>query len=714
MDTNRFLITTKAEMDAKGWAELDFVLITGDAYVDHPSFAGSVIGRLLEHHGYRVGLIAQPDWNDVNAFKILGKPRLASLVTAGNLDSMLNKFTAAKKFRHTDGYSPGGESGHRPDRATLVYANRMREAFRDVPVIIGGIEASLRRFAHYDYWSDTVRRSILQDSKSDALIYGMGERQILELAKALDEGRFEERLPYIKGICYMSKEKPEGNFVECPSFEAVKADKKDFAEAFRIQYYEQDPFIGKTIIQAHGDRYLVQNSPALPLDQEQMDEVYNLPFTRQWHPAYDAAGGVPALSEVQFSLVSHRGCFGSCSFCAITSHQGRIIQNRSHESLVKEAKRMIEMPDFKGYIHDVGGPTANFRHLACQKQAKFGACPGKNCAAPVACEHLDTSHDDYLDLLRKLRKLKGVKKVFVRSGLRYDYVLEDNNRQFVKELCEHHVSGQLKVAPEHVSKNVTDIMGKAGKDVFLQFKDWFDAANRQLGKKQYLVPYFMSSHPGCTLSDAIELAEFLRDQGMNPEQVQDFIPTPGSLSTAMYYTEINPLTGEPIYVPKKAHDKAMQRALMQYKRPENYKLVHEALIKANRKDLIGFGPHCLIPPRPIKNYAPQGRGGAATGGARGTSSGSFRGTSSGAARGGAKGSSQGYRNTGKNDFRGGARSAGGSQGYAAEGRSRNSGKSDFRGGLGTGRAGNGVRGAKMSGRADIGMNKRGKSGKNGR
>lgn len=595
-----FLITERAEMEARGWAELDFVLITGDAYVDHPSFAGSVIGRLLEHHGYRVGLIAQPDWQDVNAFKTLGKPRLASLVTAGNLDSMLNKFTAAKKFRHNDDYSPGGESGHRPDRATLVYANRMREAFRDVPVIIGGIEASLRRFAHYDYWSDTVRRSLLVDSKADVLIYGMGEKQILELAKALDENRMEEQLPSIKGICYMSKTLPDGKVVECPSYEIVKEDKKQFAEAFRLQYYEQDPFIGKTVAQLHGDRYVIQNSPALPLTQAEMDEVYSLPFTRRWHPRYDAKGGVPALSEVQFSLVSHRGCFGSCSFCAITSHQGRIIQNRSHESLITEAERMIQMPDFKGYIHDVGGPTANFRHTACQKQGTKGACPGKNCAAPHACENLDTSHDDYLDILRKLRKLKGVKKVFVRSGLRYDYVLEDNNREFVKELCEHHVSGQLKVAPEHVSEAVTEIMGKADKSVFLKFKDWFETANRQLGKKQYLVPYFMSSHPGCTLADAVELAEFLRDQKMTPEQVQDFIPTPGSLSTAMYYTGINPLTGEAVYVAKKGRDKAMQRALMQYKNPDNYDLVREALVKAGRTDLIGFGPLCLIPPRPIK------------------------------------------------------------------------------------------------------------------
>lgn len=594
-----FLITERAEMEARGWAELDFVLITGDAYVDHPSFAGSVIGRLLEHHGYRVGLIAQPDWQDVNAFKVLGKPRLASLVTAGNLDSMLNKFTAAKKFRHNDAYSPGGESGHRPDRATLVYANRMREAFRDVPVIIGGIEASLRRFAHYDYWSDTVRRSLLVDSKADVLIYGMGEKQILELAKALDENRLIEQLPIIKGICYMSKTLPEGKIKECPSYEIVKEDKKQFAEAFRIQYYEQDPFIGKTVAQLHGDRYVIQNSPALPLTQAEMDEVYSLPFTRRWHPRYDAKGGVPALREVQFSLVSHRGCFGSCSFCAITSHQGRIIQNRSHESLIAEAERMIAMPDFKGYIHDVGGPTANFRHTACEKQGTKGACPGKNCAAPHACENLDTSHDDYLAILRKLRKLKGVKKVFVRSGLRYDYVLEDNNREFVKELCEHHVSGQLKVAPEHVSEAVTEIMGKADKTVFLKFKDWFETANRQLGKKQFLVPYFMSSHPGCTLADAVELAEFLRDQKMTPEQVQDFIPTPGSLSTAMYYTGINPLTGEAVYVAKKGRDKAMQRALMQYKNPDNYDLVREALVKAGRTDLIGFGPLCLIPPRPI-------------------------------------------------------------------------------------------------------------------
>ena len=602
----QYLITTKAEMDERGWAELDFVIISGDAYVDHPSFAPTVIGRLLESYGYRVGIIAQPDWNDVNAFKVLGKPRLASLVTAGNLDSMLNKFTAAKKHRRDDGYSPGGESGRRPDRATVVYANRMREAFKGVPVVIGGIEASLRRFAHYDYWSDTVRRSILMDSKADVLIYGMGEKQIREIAEALDKDQLQKRLPAIKGICYVANTVPE-NAIECPSYEAISADKEVFAKAFKMQFDEQDPYYGKAVAQGHGNRYIVQNSPALPLTQEEMDHVYSLPYTRKWHPMYDAAGGVPALAEVQFSITSHRGCFGSCSFCAITSHQGRIIQNRSHQSILDEAHRMTTMDGFKGYIHDVGGPTANFRHVACDKQLKVGACKGKTCAAPKACPQLNTNHDDYVSILRKVRNVKGVKKVFVRSGLRYDYVLDDNNKDFVRELCEHHVSGQLKVAPEHVSEHVTTIMGKANKSYFLKFKSWFDEANRKLGKQQFLVPYFMSSHPGCTLEDAIELAEFLRDQNMTPEQVQDFIPTPGSLSTAMYYTGINPLTGEPVYVAKKGRDKAMQRALMQYKREENYDLVKEALLKANRRDLIGFGPLCLIPPRYIKRNSSTSR-----------------------------------------------------------------------------------------------------------
>lgn len=596
---NSFLITTPEEMAERGWAELDFVLISGDAYVDHPGFAAAVIGRLLESKGYRVGIIAQPDWNKVESFTILGKPRLAALVTAGNLDSMLNKFTAAKKIRREDDYSPGGEAGHRPDRATLVYANRAKEAFRDVPLIIGGIEASLRRFAHYDYWSDMVRRSILPDSKADVLIYGMGEKQIVALAKALDSGKLKESLATIDGICYMEKSMDtRQDVILCPSYEEVKSDKRVFAQAFKIQYEEQDPFYGKGIAQRHGDRYVIQNRPAAPLTTAEMDEVYRLPYLRQWHPMYNEKGGVPALAEVQFSLVSHRGCFGNCSFCAIASHQGRIIQNRSHESILKEATKMIAMEGFKGYIHDVGGPTANFRHTACAKQGVSGACRNKNCAAPEVCPNLDTSHKDYLSLLRKVRKLPKVKKVFVRSGLRYDYVIADSNQAFVKELCEHHVSGQLKVAPEHISRRVTEIMGKSDVSTFLKFKDWFTKANEALGKKQYLVPYFMSSHPGCTLSDAIELAEFLRDQHMNPEQVQDFIPTPGSLSTAMYYSGLHPITGETVYTAKGAHDKAMQRALLQYKNPDNYDLVYEALKKAHRHDLIGFGPKCLIrPPR---------------------------------------------------------------------------------------------------------------------
>ncbi len=604
----RFLITEPEEMKALGWDELDFVLISGDAYVDHPSFAAAVIGRYLEKKGYRVGIIDQPDWHDVESFKKLGKPRLASLVTAGNLDSMLNKFTAAKKVRREDDYSPGGEAGHRPDRATLVYANRMREAFPQVPIVIGGIEASLRRFAHYDYWSDKVRGSILFDAKADILVYGMGEKQIVDIAQALDKGTWREDLREIRGICYISKDIPQGDSVICPSFEEVKSDKMAFADAFRLQYDEQDPYYGRRLVQAHSNRYLVQNPPALPLTQEEMDDVYDLPYTRTWHPKYDSCGGVPALSEVQFSLVSHRGCFGSCSFCAITNHQGRIIQNRSHQSLIDEAKRMISLDNFKGYIHDVGGPTANFRHLACDKQAVYGACRGRTCAAPEPCDNLNTNHDDYINLLRKIRSLKGVKKVFVRSGLRYDYVLADNNKAFVKELCQYHVSGQLKVAPEHISKRVTTMMGKAGKEEFLTFKQWFEEANRQLGKKQYLVPYFMSSHPGCTLDDAIELAEFLRDQGMYPEQVQDFIPTPGSLSTCMYYTGINPLDGKPVFVEKKGRGKAMQRALMQYRNNDNYDLVKEALIKANRRDLIGFGPQCLIPPRPIGRHKGDNKG----------------------------------------------------------------------------------------------------------
>lgn len=598
-----FLVTSREDMKRRGWDQLDFVYINGDAYVDHPGFAAALIGRVLESRGYRVGLISQPDWHSADAFKALGRPRLAALITAGNLDSMLNEKTAARKFRSRDSYSPGGETGHRPERATIVYANRMREAYKDVPIIIGGIEASLRRFAHYDYWSNKVRHSILLDSKADILSYGMGEHSIVEIADALAEGKSVAEMYDIRGICYVTGKPPVSDkTVVCPSYEAVRDDKAAFAKAFKMQYEEQDPFYGKTIIQPSENRFVVQTPPALPLSTEEMDAIYELPFQRRWHPDYDAAGGVPALQEVQFSLTSQRGCFGHCHFCAIASHQGRIIQHRSQESLVRETERMTKLPGFKGYIHDVGGPTANFRHVACQKQLTDGVCRNRHCIGSETCRNLNTSHDDYLELLRKIRHVKGVKKVFVRSGLRYDYVLADGNKEFVKELCQYHVSGQLKVAPEHVVKHVTDLMGKADVNAFLTFKDWFDEANRELGKKQYLVPYFMSSHPGCTLKDAVSLAEFLRDMHMQPEQVQDFIPTPGSLSTAMYYTGINPLTGQTltgqkVYVARKAEEKQMQRALMQYKNPANYDIVYKALCLTGRRDLIGYGPKCLVAPR---------------------------------------------------------------------------------------------------------------------
>ncbi len=604
--SSQFLVTSRRDMEERGWDQLDFVYINGDAYVDHPSFAAAVIGRVLESRGYRVGIISQPDWYSAEPFKALGRPRLAALITAGNLDSMLNEKTAAKKFRSRDNYSPGGEMGRRPERATIVYANRMREAYKDVPIIIGGIEASLRRFAHYDYWSNKVRHSILLDSKADILSYGMGERSVAEIADALAEGKTTAEMYDIRGICYVTNRAPlSDKAVMCPSYEEVRDNKKAFAEAFKIQYEEQDPYYGRTIIQPSENRFVVQTPPALPLTTEEMDAIYELPFQRRWHPMYDEAGGVPALQEVQFSLTSQRGCFGHCHFCAITSHQGRIIQYRSHESLLREAKRMTELPDFKGYIHDVGGPTANFRHEACSKQRISGACRSRHCIGSEVCPNLDTSHEDYRQLLRKIRQVPGVKKVFVRSGLRYDYVLADQNKKFVEELCQYHVSGQLKVAPEHVVKHVTDLMGKAGVQAFLKFKEWFDEANRKLGKKQYLVPYFMSSHPGCTLRDAVELAEFLRDMHMQPEQVQDFIPTPGSLSTAMYYTGMNPLTGEKVYVVRRPEEKQMQRALMQYKNPANYDIVYKALCQAGRRDLIGFGPKCLIPPRRLKGTRPE-------------------------------------------------------------------------------------------------------------
>lgn len=593
---NEFLPISLRDAKARGWDELDFIFISGDAYVDHPGFGPAILCRLLEKHGYRVGIIAQPDWHTNMDFMKLGKPRLAFLVSAGNMDSLLNKFTAAKRVRHQDAYSPGGRSGCRPERATIVYCNRLREAYPDVPIVIGGIEASLRRLAHYDYWTDAVRRSILVDSMADLLVFGMGERALLEIAAELHRGILVQNIQDIGGTCYRVPNFDYiYDYIKLPSFDEIRCDKEAFSEAFKLAYLEQDPIRGKRLAQQNGEWCVVENPPALPLTQEEMDEVYDLPYQRKWHPCYDAAGGVPALQEVQFSLASHRGCFGGCNFCAIISHEGQIIQCRSHESLLREARILTKLPGFKGYIHDVGGPTANFRRTSCDEQLTRGTCRGKTCLSPIPCKNLKADHSDYLDLLRKLRNVPGVKKVFVRSGVRFDYLLlaEDG---FLEELCRHHISGQLKVAPEHVSEKVTWLMGKTGKKIFLRFAKKFRQVNDSLGKKQYLVPYFMSSHPGATLKDAVELAEFIRDMGHRPEQVQDFIPTPGTLSTCMYHTGVHPLTGEHVHVAKSPEEKRMQRALMQYWMPQNREIVREALRKAGRQDLIGYDKKCLVPP----------------------------------------------------------------------------------------------------------------------
>ncbi|AJQ27664.1 UPF0313 protein ygiQ [Pelosinus fermentans JBW45] len=601
---NDFLPISKEDMIKRGWDRLDFLFVSGDAYIDHPSFGPAILCRLLQKYGYRVGIISQPDWRSTLDFKKMGKPRLGVLVSAGNLDSMLNKFTAAKKFRSTDNYSPGGKAGCRPDRATIVYCNRIREVWKDIPIIIGGIEASLRRFAHYDYWSNSIRRSILIDSRADILIYGMGEKQLKEIAEQLQQGFKISDIRNVQGTCYKTDSIEHlWNYIETPGYDDVNTNKQAFSQAFKIQYQEQDAIRGKTIVQNHGEFSIVQNAPALPLTTEEMDEIYDLPYQRTYHPIYEKSGGVPAIQEVKFSLVSHRGCFGGCSFCAIVSHQGRIIQSRSHESILNEAKIIIAMPDFKGYIHDIGGPTANFRIQSCQKQSERGTCKAKQCLAPTPCKELMTNHTDYLTLLRTLRALPGVKKVFIRSGLRYDYLMADpSNEEFLRELCEHHISGQLKVAPEHISPKVTNLMGKSGKGVYLKFMQAYKRVNERIGKEQYLVPYFMSSHPGSGLKEAIELAEFIRDLNYRPEQVQDFIPTPGSLSTCIYYTGINPFTNEKVYVAKDIHEKKMQRGLMQYRDPKNYYLVYEALTKANRQDLIGYGPKCLIRPPHNANH----------------------------------------------------------------------------------------------------------------
>lgn len=597
----KFLPICKKDLIDRGIEQLDFVFISGDAYVDHPSFGTAVIARMLEDEGFSVGIIAQPNWNDAEDFKKLGKPRLGFLINSGNIDSMVNHYTAAKKKRSDDLYSPGGKGGFRPDRAVIVYANRAREAYKDVPIILGGIEASLRRFAHYDYWDDKVRRSILLDSKADLIVYGMGEKTIIEIANLLNYGMSIDKMTGVRGTVYLSKTTENlKDYIESPSFEEVSTDKKAYGESFKLQSYEQDGIRGKTLIQRHGDRYVIQNPPQLPLGQEEMDRVYNLPFMRTYHPIYEKQGGIPAINEVKFSITSHRGCFGSCSFCALTFHQGRTIQNRSQDSIIKEAGEMINDKDFKGYIHDVGGPTANFRHKSCKLQETHGVCKTKQCMHPKPCKNLIVNHSEYLSLLRKLRRLPGVKKVFIRSGIRYDYLMYDKNDEFFKELCEHHISGQLKVAPEHINERVLSQMGKPTRDVYEKFVTKYHAINKNLGKKQFLVPYLMSSHPGSDLHAAIELALYIKEMGYTPEQVQDFYPTPGSLSTTIYYTGVNPFTGEEIYVPKNQREKNMQRALLQYNLPQNYSLVREALIKANREDLIGFDRKCLIPPRPPK------------------------------------------------------------------------------------------------------------------
>ncbi|BAE83757.1 YgiQ family radical SAM protein [Desulfitobacterium hafniense] len=593
----QFLPISKQDMKKRGWEELDFLLITGDAYVDHPSFGIAIISRVLEKHGYKVGIIAQPNWRDVKAFQALGRPRLACLVSGGNLDSMVNHYTAAKKRRQKDVYSPGGKAGLRPDHATIVYTNKVREAFPGLPVIIGGIESSLRRFAHYDFWSDKVKRSILLDSQGDLLVFGMGEKAIVEVAHALNDGEPIAEVQGVRGTMVpWKKEIPEG-IIQLPAYQDVVGDKRKYAESFWVQYNQQDPYYGKAMYQSHGQVGVIQYPPAYPLTQAEMDGVYALPYVGSYHPVYEEAGGVPAIEEVEFSLVSSRGCYGGCSFCALTFHQGRIIQGRSAESIVREAEQLTWSPRFKGYIHDVGGPTANFRRPACKAQLKRGACPHKQCLFPAPCAKADVDHTEYIDLLRRLRNLPKVKKVFVRSGIRYDAVLADKNTTFLRELCEHHVSGQLKVAPEHISEKVLKRMGKPGKKVYERFADEFKTINEDLGKKQYLVPYLMSSHPGSGLREAIELAEYVRDMGVNPEQVQDFIPTPGSLSTCMYYTGLDPRTMEKVYVPRTMEEKAMQRALIQYRNPKNYDLVEKALKSAHREDLIGHGPKCLIRPR---------------------------------------------------------------------------------------------------------------------
>lgn len=596
--SKQFLPVNREDMKARGIAQLDFVYVTGDAYVDHPSFAHAVISRMLEANGYKVGIIAQPDWKDKESIMALGEPRLGFIVSAGNMDSMVNHYSVSKKRRKTDAFSPGGEMGKRPDNATIVYCNLIRQSYKHVPVIIGGIEASLRRMAHYDYWANALKRSILLDSGADLISYGMGERSIVEIADALNSGIEMKDLTFIDGTVYKTRDLSiVYDAITLPPFEALKADKLNYAKSFYVQYCNTDPFSGKRLVESYKDGWhVVQNPPAKPLSQSEMDRVYSLGYMRTWHPSYDEKGGIPAIEEVKYSLVSNRGCFGGCSFCALTFHQGRIIQTRSHESILAEANQFIWEKDFKGYIHDVGGPTANFRQPACEKQLEKGVCQKKQCLFPAPCKNLKVDHSDYLSLLRKLRDLPNVKKVFIRSGIRFDYLIYDQDDSFFKELVEHHVSGQLKVAPEHIADKVLSKMGKPERSVYEKFVHKYKDLNSKCGKNQFLVPYLMSSHPGSTLKEAVALAEYLRDLGYMPEQVQDFYPTPSTISTCMYYTGVDPRTMEPVYVPNNPHEKAMQRALIQYRNPKNLELVAEALTKAHRTDLIGFDKKCLIRP----------------------------------------------------------------------------------------------------------------------
>ena len=607
-------------MDERGWDECDFVFVCGDAYVDHPSFGMAIITRILEANHYKVGVICQPDWHDPASITVLGRPRLGFLVSSGNMDSMVNHYTVAKKRRSSDAFAPGGKMGLRPDHATVVYGNLIRRTYKDVPIILGGIEASLRRLAHYDYWSDKLKRSILLDSGADLLSYGMGEHSIVEVADALAAGLSIHDITFIDGTVVRAKSLEHVYDYELlPSFDAMRDDSLNYAKSFDVQYRNSDPFTGKRLVEPYSDHeFVVQNPPSKPLTTSEMDAVYRLPYARTCHPMYDEAGGVPAIREVKFSLTSNRGCFGECSFCALTFHQGRIVQVRSHESIIEEAKQMIADPEFKGYIHDVGGPTADYRAPACEAQLRRGACRNKHCLSPAPCRKLNADHSDYLSLLRKLRKLPGVKKVFVRSGIRFDFALadKDGGRAFVRELCAHHVSGQLRVAPEHVSNAVLGVMGKPQHAVYERFVKLFEEANAECGLKQFVVPYLMSSHPGSTLDEAIELAEYVRDMGFNPEQVQDFYPTPSTISTVMYFTGVDPRTMERVYVPKKPHDKALQRALIQYRDPKNRDLVFEALRQAGRMDLVGYDKKCLIRPRKGGKPAATGKGGSTASGPR--------------------------------------------------------------------------------------------------